>query len=359
MRLRRREQAGLSLIELLVAVTIGLFATLAITQSFAISEAHRRTATSGGDATFNGALAQYTIQRDARMAGYGINHPVLLGCKILAYDEGVSPPRTFDFFLAPVVITQGAGTAPDEITITYSSTDTLPAPIELTQDLPTPAANYHVKNAFGVAAGNLLVMAEGGFDCTLSEATNTPSLAAPGNQDIIIHNSGNYTDAYGRRVAARYNKPGGLGPNYTRNAILYNLGPAPIVSRYYVAGNELRVDQLISNTIGARVAPEIVQLQAQYGRDTDGDGIVDTWTEATPATAVEWSRTLALRFAIVARSALPERERDAAGVCTTTTAAPTWAGGTLDVTALPDWRCYRYRVFESTTSLRNLIWRPA
>lgn len=260
MRLHPRRQSGLSLIELLVAVTIGLFATLAITQSFVISGAHRRTATSGGDAAFNSALGQYTIQRDARMAGYGINHPMLLGCRVIAYDEGVSPPRTFDFFLAPVVITQGAGTAPDAITITYSSTDTL---------------------------------------------------------------------------------------------------PAPIVNRYYIAGNELRLDPLISNTIGARVAPEIVQLQAQYGRDADGDGIVDTWTDATPATAVEWSRTLALRFALVARSALPEREREAAGVCTTTTAPPTWAGGTLDVTALPDWRCYRYRVFESTTSLRNLIWRPA
>jgi type IV pilus assembly protein PilW len=356
----KRAQTGITLIEVLVAVTIGLIATLAITQSFAISEGHRRTATSGGDATFSGALGQYTIQRDGRMAGYGLNHPVLLGCNILAYDQGVSPPREFNYFLAPVVITQGAGSAPDEITITYSNTDTLPAPIELTQDLPNPAANYHVKTAFGVAAGNLLVMAEAGMDCTLAEATNTPSQEAPGKQDLIIHNSGTYTDAYGKTVTARYNKPSGLGPNYTKNAILYNLGPAPVVNRYYVAGNELRVDQLLTNTLGSRVAPQIVQLQAQYGRDADGDGVVETWTEATPTNPTDWSRTLALRFALVARSALPEtQQRDAAGACNTTTASPTWAGGTLDITGLADWRCYRYRVFESTTSLRNLIWRPA
>jgi len=355
----RRTQCGVSLIELLVAMAIGLFAMLAIAQSFAISEGHRRTATSGGDATFSGVLAQHTLQRDARMAGFGINHPVLLGCRILAYDAWSTPPREFNFFLAPVLITQGAGTAPDEITITYGNSDTLPVPIELAKDMPTPAANFQVKSSFGVLAGDLLVIAEVGLDCTLAQATNTPGQGESGHKDLIIHNHGNFRDAHGNTLRARYNKPGGLGPNYSKNAILYNLGPAPVVNRYYVQSNELRVDQLLSNALGGRVAGDIVQLQAEYGRDGDGDGDVDSWTTATPATAAQWAATLAIRLALVARSPLPERERDAEGVCTTTTASPVWAGGTLDVTALPDWRCYRYRVFESVTSLRNLIWRPA
>jgi type IV pilus assembly protein PilW len=46
-------------------------------------------------------------------------------------------------------------------------------------------------------------------------------------------------------------------------------------------------------------------------------------------------------------------------VCATTTAQPQWVGGAFDLSARADWRCYRYRVFETTISLRNMIWRPA
>jgi hypothetical protein len=31
----------------------------------------------------------------------------------------------------------------------------------------------------------------------------------------------------------------------------------------------------------------------------------------------------------------------------------------MDVTAVPNWQCYRYRVFHLTVSLRNLIWTPS
>ena len=44
----------------------------------------------------------------------------------------------------------------------------------------------------------------------------------------------------------------------------------------------------------------------------------------------------------------------------TTTVAPTWAGGTftaVSVASGSEDRCYRYRVFETTIPLRNMIWR--
>ncbi len=99
-------------------------------------------------------------------------------------------------------------------------------------------------------------------------------------------------------------------------------------------------------------------MQAQYGRDTDGDGAVDVWDEIAPAAPNAWATIAAVRLGLVARSALPERPDPATGACTTTEVAPTWVAGAFDLSADPNWRCYRYRVFETTVSLRNMIWRP-
>jgi type IV pilus assembly protein PilW len=40
-------------------------------------------------------------------------------------------------------------------------------------------------------------------------------------------------------------------------------------------------------------------------------------------------------------------------------AFPAWSGGTFDLSADPNWQCYRYRVFETTVPLRNWIWKSS
>ena len=109
------------------------------------------------------------------------------------------------------------------------------------------------------------------------------------------------------------------------------------------------VDPVLLGNFAQPVAAGIVQLQAQYGRDNNADGVIDVWSEVTPATAVDWAGVLAVRVALVARSAVGERA-NADGNCTVTTVAPTWAGGNLDLSARADWRCFRYRLFEWTIS---------
>ncbi len=353
-----KNSRGMTLVEVLISMVISLVVTLAAYQTFAASEGYRRAATGGGDATFSGSIGMYALQRDLRMAGYGINTASVLGCTVLAYDEGVSPTRDFNFTLAPVVITQGAAGAPDTLEISYSSTDAVPVPVRLTQALPNAASVYHVDNGFGIVAGQLLVVAEPGRDCTLQQATNTPSLGSPGQQDRLHHGSGMYTGPFGTQVAARYNKPGGLGPTYSLAGMIYAIGQAPVVSRYYLQNENLVVDPVLMGTVAQPVAAGIVQLQAEYGRDTNADGVIDIWTELAPASPVEWAGLIAARVALVSRSAVADRP-DADGNCTATTVMPTWAGGNLDLSARADWRCFRYRVFESTVSLRNMIWRPA
>lgn len=336
----------------MVGMTLGLLGMIIIMQVSSVSENIKRTTTSGNDAQQNGALALHALERDIRQAGYGLNTPGLLGCTVRAYDE-TPPGRDFSFILAPVIITQGSGNAPDSITVTYSSSSEIAAPASLTINMAAATDFFKVNNRYGFDLGDLVIAVEAGKDCALAEVTALPS------SDRVHHDSGSYTNTEGAEVTSRYNKPTGLGVLYTTAAKLYNVGPRPINNTYALIGNDLIVQ---SNILWASdaIASGIVDLQAEYGLDTNNDRAVDDYRTTADLNGdgtisdTEWGSVLSVRFGLVARS----NKRESA--CNVTTSVPTWQGGTFShVTSDPDWQCYRYRVYETTTSLRNMIWRPS
>lgn len=353
---------GMSLVELMVAALIGLIGSVVIFQVFAVFEGQKRTTTSGGDAQTNGALALFTVERDLRMAGYGINNLDFLGCIIHGWDEQQGGGTSFTVSFVPVLITQGAAGAPDTITVTYGTGDLLPNPASITQNMPSPSSDFKVNNRYGFREGDLVIAAEPGKDCTLAQVSTLPG--TPGQTDNVIHNSGTYTDPNtGAQVATRYNKPGGLGIPYTTNGKLFNLGTLPSNNIYSVQNGQLMLQQMLSaaSTAATPIYDSIVQMQAQYGKDTSvpADGVVDVFDEVTPATSADWAQVLAVRIAIVARSSQYEKDEVAPATITlweASAAAPTTAGVTWAPTA--DERHYRYKVFQTVVPIRNMIWRP-
>jgi type IV pilus assembly protein PilW len=355
---------GFTLIEVMVSTVVALFAALAIIQTFAVAESYRRTGASGGDASFNGAIGTSLIAHDASLAGYGINSSAYLGCLASGMDVSSTTNRNFSFTLAPALITPAlSAQQADSITLVASNTSSIPGPLALTVAQSSPTSNYTVATAFGVTAGDVLLLAQaGGTTCTVVQATNTP-ISGSINQSTILHASGTYA-LNGSNYRARYNPSGGIGPTWSTSAVLMDLGPAPVVNTYYILNNTtLYLHQPVSGQIDQAVASNVVQMRALYGKDTNADGIVDTWNTTAPASATDWANVLAIRVALAARSVQPALP-NAAGVCTATPAAPvvTWEDGsttTLDVSATANWQCYRYKVFHVTTSLRNLIWTPS
>jgi Tfp pilus assembly protein PilW len=103
------------------------------------------------------------------------------------------------------------------------------------------------------------------------------------------------------------------------------------------------------------ISDGIALMKAEYGIDTNGDGVADSWNQ----TAMNPTNVKAVRLVVVTRSVQPEKP--VGGVCNTTTplTAPTWSGGVaLDLSAglglvADDWKCYRYKTFENTVPLRN------
>jgi type IV pilus assembly protein PilW len=385
-----RRQAGFTLIELMVGVTVGLIATIVMFQVFAVSEGQKRTTTGSGDAQQNGSTSLFQIERVARMAGFGVNDKQLLGCQVNGFNEDTN--ATFNFVLAPVLITNGAAGAPDQLAFLFGNSNAFIAPEGLSQDMANAGAPFRVLNRFGFRPGDVLIAGETGKPCSMTQVLSLPGTP---NESFINHDPGNYVDAQGVARTTKYNRVGGLPPPndviYTEfkrpstGGRLFNLGQLPTSTVYSIVNSQLVQDDGLGSGQTVVVSDAIVQMQAQYGFDANNDGFInpaavtvavinpglasDQWADSMPAgaSAATWSQVVAVRLAVVARSMQPEKPPNPGDPCNATTALPRWIGGApgaspagvdVDITADPNWMCYRYRVFDVTVPLRNLMWFP-
>jgi type IV pilus assembly protein PilW len=416
--LHRVSERGFSMVELLVAMLIGLIGMIIIFQVFQVSEGIKRSTTSGGDAQQNGVIALYSMERDFKNAGMGFNDTTFAGCNIVGYDNKRAtpdfPPAGVTMKLAPVFITSGAATTtPDQIAVLYGSQPQAAGSVPLFSDMDAAqngAEPLFVTNPFGYSTGDVLVLVEPGTakNCSVMEVTAI-------NANQLTHNLVSYVAA-GSARNPRFNKAGGLGvvyqgvgtANVTRVFNLGNLyyvppgGTAPVnlpVYNFYAIANgsltatsQLQIDN--GQPAVTAIADNIVHMRALYGLDdgindgvtvtynvgapVKGDGIVDRYVDAATFNAlapVPWANLIAVRIAVVSRSALPEKPSSGnlADPCDATVSEPQWTGTSwaaglnyktrLDVSstvaAPDDWKCYRYRVFETTIPLRNWIWKAS
>jgi type IV pilus assembly protein PilW len=393
-------QAGFSLIEVLVGMAIGLLAVIVAMQVFSVSEASKRSTTGGADAATNGATALYLVEREAAMAGWGLESslylgrttsttPVLPGCATLNhYCSGNANCKDADWSLAPISITDG-GSGPDTITIRYFSNpdsgNFVPATTGRAYSNTLDAGSVpqlKVSSNFGCKKGDLVLVADPtGSACTLIQVSADP-VTTPGST-TLPHKS----DA---TAASSYNDPAwdpanGVLPTISSNVTLATcFTPAakgPSSSRTYAVdaakGLLLRSDT-IAGTVGEATTDGIVDMQAQYGVAADGAQTVSSWVDAT--TASSWDSPVpmagtagsttsnrlqnikAVRIALLARSG--QYEKPTGSTCDATTGTPGTAGSsgwsswaTFDTSKYPsDWKCYRYRAFEVVIPVRNVIW---
>lgn len=337
-------QRGVSLIELMVGLVLGMVAVIVVLQVFQQSEGAKRTTLGGDDAQNSGAISLAMLQRDIRQGGYGASELAIAGCNV-ALPGGRTLPG-----LAPATINHPdvpAGDAnTDTLLVVYGNGGGSP---EGTRVNTQPSQAVYAVTTPTSFAANDLVLASPQFrpvPCNLA-LERVVSVTSP--------NPPHVTMPAGRAGMA--------------NGTLFNFGPAPRVLAYAVRGGNLTVcDHMAADCLDAGttddpavwvpVAGGIVSLRAEYGRDTSGppmDGVPDSFDQTTPTTPCAWARVSALRLALVARS--PQFDRDAV-----TTAAPTWAGSAttpIDLGADADWRNHRYRTYETMVPLRNMAWKGA
>lgn len=363
---KRQAQAGFTLVELMVGVVLGMLTVLVITQVTVQAEGRKRTTSMGSDAQVNGSLSLYTLQRDIQMAGYGaVTAPDALGC--LVSGKYGSSGAAFSFTLAPVIISNGANGAPDTITVIQARTQSFSVPTPITSPATKTSEYFVVNTSLGVSTGDMMIAVPAGpapaTQCALFQVkNNTASADTTLSTSRIPHVGGD---------DAQWNQSSVFpDAGFAEKSYLVNMGNMAHMTYSVDASNNLALDMISSanGTVSSfELYPQIVNLQAMYGRDTTGDGVVDTYDNTTPTNATDWKRVLTIRVAVVARS--HQYEKDAV-----TTAEPLWDVGTtttisgtsacngssqcltLKVDRLPDWQHYRYKVFETIVPLRNVLW---
>ena len=372
-------QAGLSLVEIMVGVLIGMIGIIVIFQMLATSEERKRTATAGSDVQVSGIIGLTTLERDVREAGYGFSSAAydtgitpVMGCTVNAYDTG-RPTAAYTYRLTPIQITQGAGAASDTIIVLRGSGGTFPAAHVFTESSDT---SKKTRGRAGISPRDILLVGRTTptLDCMtveITDVTNADALTINHNQGS--YNYTNYLPDGSTSTSSRIARHNNAAPTITFTAgYLFNLGNSPRRNIWTVLNGRLQVtnDLLYQDTNGdgtndpVEVADGIVNLQAEYGIDANNNGRIESgeWTTTDPATTIAWANVLAVRVGLLVRSGQFERT-------TVTTTVPSWSGGQFVITNLDgsassstpadpadNWRNYRYRVYETVVPLRNMLW---
>ncbi len=352
---RPHPHAGFSLVELLVATAIGLLTVLAIMQSLSAFEGIRRNASGSGNNQVNATLSLYAVERDLRMAGYGliaangtgsdINPDGVIGIcgsgTVYAYSSKRPNGQSFQYkattvpFLPFTINPAGipAGETGDVLAINYAAgsgmvTDRL----HVTLDLVPPTAT--VDSRAGLHTGELAVLVgpPGSAYCDMVEITKLPnsgmcSDTAGSTTEVLFANTGTYASYWNATtpgnncstIAPVYNDPAGV------SSLTYNTGRIVTLGRredfvskiYAVRGGSLRVCNMLTHDCTHALATlttaelldywkpiafGVVAFRVEY---TTSTGAAGTWTQAAPT---NWTLVKAARIVIVTRS--DQRERD-------------------------------------------------
>lgn len=365
-----RFQAGLSLVELLIGLLIGLVATLAISNLFSGFEARKRMIAGGADAQSSGVLAMYYMQRDAQNAGYGLplynsSDPSPLLCPI---DTSINQGGVV-INLSPVIIVDG-GTGNDIVRIRYGNPASGGASLRATGTITYPTLDgrligcqendvvlFHQTPANpNCSLGRLQKLNADRTINTLSELNTAPT-ASP----VTILNGADWVRFSCLGAWNQYEYSVNAAMELTRTGGTPGAAPFP-------------------DSTAVPVASDIVALQAQYGVTNTLDPTataataaaylnrVDQWVDATgtygPSIALmDRNRIRAIRIAVVARDGNLQKgivsqacDGAAVGVSKVCIWQADAAPVNVDLSSLPNWQRYRYRTFEVTIPLRNVIW---
>jgi type IV pilus assembly protein PilW len=421
-------QHGFGLVEIMVGLVIGLIAVLVIYQVYSVAEGFKRNTTAAGEAQMNGLFSTFVLGMELANAGssMAVSASELASCK----DPTTYPAtdtRHFAESLRPIPVAiydSGNDAKPDFFVVNYSIASTLAGTAMFNVDAG-PNAPYRVQSPggflgpkAGFKAGDLIIGISnpGGSnaDCASSKVTGVSAVGSlwmnffgDSNEvgDVTITHTGapiSFTGICG-------NNPGNGGASpgctYKPGSTLFNMGPADRVQKigYRLCDGTASCAQpptcrptqpctlesfplldsngqpLANPAPGNPLASNVINMKVEYGIDSDGDGLLDTWVQATaaatwdpanllPALLPKINQVKAVRIGIIVMSEQFDKTLDGFTGGDYTNGDYNWVlfdcpakvcpgrlTGTIPESVSPKGN-WRFRKYETIIPLRNEIW---
>jgi type IV pilus assembly protein PilW len=393
---------GMTLIELMVAMVIGLGITLAISSVLIASENHKRTTTSTNDAQQTGSYGFNALDKALRGAGSGIAESAfptdvgVLGCHLNAGTPAIFP-RAAPF---PVPFAGFLGGAPGNLRVA-------PVLIGKNQSQDGVSDVIMIMSGSGAAGGVSRQITGGGsaitatLDNTVGFANSVPALG----WDLLLVSQSGVPDCLIEQVAA-------IAPPTLNLGGIYYTATATTTSMAALAGNTSTYVTPIGNAAANNIqftlfgldtnrtlysydllqnlklvggapadsaqaiADGVVQMNALYGIDTNGDGIQDEWADPGVAgwnintvmnSPTKMKQIVSVRVALIVRGENYDLNGGTAAAPNPVTLSLTFFNGlhsgplaagpllaqTINMVGTD--QQFRYRVFEFTVPLRNML----
>jgi len=317
-RRNMRRQAGVSILELMIAITIGLFLLAGLVSVFATSNQAYVELGRASQQIENGRLAMQILTDDVGEAGfYGrFSNTVALpvaSAPIAPCESGATPANLLNDAALPLYGYDAPASVPAALSTCLASTDFVPGTdilivrradstrADQTQAGVTDFATLPTAPADGsLKAGYLYMQAS-------ADPTTTPVIA------VATGAGGNANPASGEGLTfPRRNMDGTtFAPIRRYHVHIYFVAPCSIGSGAggaCAAGDDsiptLKRLELTSNGVMSIVplVEGIENFQVDYGIDADGQGVPDGAYITAPATPTDWSNVVAVRINVLARN---------------------------------------------------------
>ena len=315
-----RGQRGLTVIEMMIALALGLILTLGAIQIFASSRMAYRANEALARIQENGRYALHFLKRDIRNAAYW-------GCADDVEVNNVVVGTSVDFD-APATVGEERGAAlPDALTLRMANRN---SGINVVKQMPTTSADLFLSDTDSVQEGDIMIVT----DCESADifmVTNNNTL-----NDNLAHNSGVVVNGVQNSTQV-------MSKSYGTDAIAF-----VVSQRLYEVVND-RMQRSVNGSPAAELVNGINDLELTYGVDSDNNEVPNAYLDADEIDAsplYSWDEVLTIRIRLLVRS-------DEDNIVTSPQ-AQIWdfdGDGTLD--AAPDRRMYQQ--FTATVGVRNRL----
>lgn len=295
------KESGLTLIELMVALAIGIFLAGAVGTLYLNTRGAFDYSNEVARIEENGRFALAALSRDIRMAGYN-------GCgTIVPTYNVINPGSVYDASLDPTVAVVGLEGGQQTLpTYAAAGTDVITLKgagggDDVVIRSHNPSSAQFDTNIHSLQPGDVLMIS----DC--SRATIFQMTGPTNNNNNatnIVHNTGtgtpgNCTKFLGNNCSSpsSYTYPPGsmITRLYTKQ---YFIGNSAAIS----GAKSLFVREMIGTNAGTNqeLLTGVENMQIAYGRDTDGDGTINDFVTANSIT--DWTQVRAVRVSLLVRS---------------------------------------------------------